>query len=69
MNGDGHVRRRAGRTNGGAILLTTKSGTNALHGSLYYIFRAERFNAKFWSNNYVRPGARPAELLDGRRGN
>ncbi|MCL5742501.1 MAG: carboxypeptidase-like regulatory domain-containing protein, partial [Acidobacteria bacterium] len=43
-----------GRTNGGALLLTTKSGTNMFHGSAYYHFRDERFNANSWSNNYVR---------------
>ncbi len=43
-----------GRTNGGAILITTKSGANQFHGSAYYHFRDERFNANSWSNKYVR---------------
>lgn len=41
-----------GRTNGGSILVATRSGTNAYHGSAYYHFRDERFNANSWTNNY-----------------
>jgi hypothetical protein len=41
-----------GRTNGGSILIATRSGTNEYHGSAYYHFRDERFNANSWTNNY-----------------
>lgn len=41
-----------GRTNGGSILVATKAGTNELHGSAYYNFRDERFNANSWTNKY-----------------
>ncbi len=41
-----------GRTNGGSIMVTTKSGTNEYHGSAYYHIRDERFNANSWTNNY-----------------
>ncbi|MGE5482858.1 MAG: carboxypeptidase regulatory-like domain-containing protein [Bacteroidota bacterium] len=41
-----------GRTNGGSILVATKTGTNQLHGSAYYNFRDERFNANSWTNKY-----------------
>jgi hypothetical protein len=34
-----------GRFNGGVVNLTTKSGTNALHGSLFEFFRNEALNA------------------------
>src|SRR5205823_4929508 len=35
-----------GRFNGGVINLTTKSGTNALHGSVFEFFRNEGLNAR-----------------------
>jgi hypothetical protein len=35
-----------GRFNGGVVNLTTKSGTNSLHGSLFEFFRNETLNAK-----------------------
>ena len=35
-----------GRSNGGAILVNTKSGTNALHGTLFEFFRNEKLNAR-----------------------
>ncbi len=41
-----------GRTNGGSILVSTKTGGNQFHGSAYYNFRDERFNANSWTNNY-----------------
>jgi len=41
-----------GRTNGGSILVATRSGTNEYHGSAYYHIRDERFNANSWTNNY-----------------
>ena len=41
-----------GRSNGGSILISTKSGGNTYHGSAYYHIRDERFNANSWTNNY-----------------
>ena len=35
-----------GRTNGGVIIATIKSGTNSLHGTMYDFVRNEAFNAK-----------------------
>ena len=40
-----------GRTKGGSMFVSTKGGTNDYHGSLYYHFRDERFNANSWTNN------------------
>jgi len=38
----------AGRQAGGQIGITTRSGTNELHGSLYEYFRDDRFEATDW---------------------
>src|SRR5438876_2022950 len=38
---------------GAAVLMTTKSGTNQLHGSVYDYFRAENLNANSFQRNYV----------------
>lgn len=35
-----------GRTGGGVIQMTTKSGTNELHGSAYEFFRNDDLNAR-----------------------
>jgi hypothetical protein len=40
-----------GRTGGGVITSATRSGTNALHGSVYGYIRRDRFNANSWTNN------------------
>ena len=42
-----------GRSNGGAISITTKSGTNEFHGSAFYYTQAEALNANAWENNRV----------------
>jgi len=42
-----------GRFNGGVINLSTRSGSNVLHGSLYNFFRNEQLNAR----NYFAPAA------------
>ena len=46
-----------GRFNGGVVNLTTKSGTNAFHGSLFEFVRNEALNARnfFASANPVKP--------------
>ena len=40
-----------GYTLGGVINLVTKSGTNALHGTLYNFFRNDALDANTWANN------------------
>jgi hypothetical protein len=39
------------RASGGNISITTKSGTNDLHGSLFDFYQSQRFNANSWQNN------------------
>jgi hypothetical protein len=41
-----------GRVPGGQFSLTTRSGTNNLHGSLYEYFRNEDLDANNWFNDY-----------------
>ncbi|MFB3902396.1 MAG: carboxypeptidase regulatory-like domain-containing protein [Acidobacteriota bacterium] len=41
-----------GNTGGAAVLMTTKSGTNRFHGSVYDYFRSENLNANSFQNNY-----------------
>lgn len=41
-----------GRFGGGVIAMTTKSGTNQLHGELYEYLRNTSLNANDWFNNY-----------------
>jgi hypothetical protein len=40
-----------GRLSGGAVNIQTRSGTNELHGSLYYFARDDVFNANSWDGN------------------
>jgi hypothetical protein len=42
-----------GRTSGGIESFTTKSGTNAYHGTAFDIFRNQALDANSWDNNYV----------------
>lgn len=39
------------RASGGNITITTKSGTNELHGLLFDYYQSQRFNANTWLNN------------------
>jgi hypothetical protein len=41
-----------GNVNGGAILLSTKSGTNYFHGSAYDFLENDNLNANSWANNF-----------------
>jgi len=53
-----------GRSGGGNFQLVTKSGTNALHGSVYYYLQNEKFNANdffFNKDGIARPVARRNE--------
>src|SRR4030095_9534822 len=49
-----------GRFNGGGGHLTTRSGSNALHGSVFEFFRNEHLNARnyFQASNPVKPDYR-----------
>ncbi|MEX2261460.1 MAG: carboxypeptidase-like regulatory domain-containing protein [Bryobacteraceae bacterium] len=40
-----------GHSNGGAISITTRSGTNDLHGAAYFYKRWRALNANSWNNN------------------
>src|SRR5436190_1457077 len=41
------------RASGGNISVTTKSGTNQLHGGVFDYFQADWLNANSWLNNKV----------------
>jgi hypothetical protein len=41
-----------GNVNGGEIIMVTKGGTNAFHGSLYSFYENQDLTANLWSNNY-----------------
>jgi hypothetical protein len=40
-----------GRSNGGALSFSTRSGTNELHGSAYDFYQNRALNANSWTNN------------------
>ena len=40
-----------GRTGGGVIAIATRSGTNALHGSVFEFLRNSKLDANSWTNN------------------
>jgi len=42
-----------GRTSGGIESFTTKSGTNAYHGTVFDLFRNQALDANSWDNNFV----------------
>jgi hypothetical protein len=44
-----------GRSTGGQVVLTTRSGTNQLHGELYEYFRNDALDASNWFNGTVVP--------------
>lgn len=41
-----------GRNSGANVMITTKAGSNALHGALFYFLRNTAFNANEWFRNY-----------------
>jgi Carboxypeptidase regulatory-like domain/TonB dependent receptor-like, beta-barrel/TonB-dependent Receptor Plug Domain len=51
-----------GRSPGGQVILSTRSGTNDLHGGLFDYFRNDAMDANNWFNNAATPSiTRPAE--------
>ncbi len=42
-----------GNVNGGDILYSTKSGTDAFHGSMFYFLTNENLNANTWANKHT----------------
>ncbi|MBI3208561.1 MAG: carboxypeptidase regulatory-like domain-containing protein, partial [Candidatus Solibacter usitatus] len=45
-----------GRNSGGQAAMITRSGTNEIHGNLFYFFRTPRLNANEWENNLDQVG-------------
>ena len=41
-----------GRLSGGAVSLSTKSGTSDIHGQAFIYYQADQFNANSWQNNW-----------------
>ncbi|MBI2687133.1 MAG: carboxypeptidase regulatory-like domain-containing protein [Acidobacteria bacterium] len=48
----------SGRNSGGQVAMVTKSGTNELHGSGFWLYRTPRFNANEWESNLNNVGKR-----------
>lgn len=48
----------SGRNSGGQVAMVTKSGTNDLHGTGFWMYRTPRFNANEWQNNLTGVGKR-----------
>ncbi len=42
-----------GRNSGANVIISTKSGTNAFHGDVFYFNRNTDYNANEWFNNYT----------------
>ena len=51
-----------GRASGGILTITTKSGSNQFHGSLYEYVRNDAFDANTWNNKHVIPEVRKPKL-------
>jgi len=51
-----------GQSGGGQVNIVTKSGTNSLHGSVYYFGRNDALNANNWFNTNTVPAIRKGEL-------
>lgn len=47
-----------GRNSGGQVTMTTRSGTNQLHGTAFFFYRTPRLNANEWANNTDKVGKR-----------
>lgn len=53
-----------GRTPGGQVILLTRSGSNALHGSLFEYFRNDKLDANDWFANSQRASRAPLRFND-----
>src|SRR2546425_7748188 len=42
-----------GRNSGASVMVATRSGTNSLHGALFYFNRNTAYNANEWFNNFT----------------
>jgi hypothetical protein len=51
-----------GQSGGGQVNIVTKSGTNQLHGSVYYFGRNDALDANNWFNTNTVPAVRKGEL-------
>jgi hypothetical protein len=51
-----------GRSNGGAVTIVTKGGTNRLHADVYFYKRWAALNANSWSNNRVGAAKSPVDF-------
>jgi hypothetical protein len=47
----GNATAEFGRNSGGQVTMVTRSGTNQLHGNLFYFYRTPALNANEWENN------------------
>ncbi|MBN9661055.1 MAG: carboxypeptidase regulatory-like domain-containing protein [Acidobacteria bacterium] len=47
-----------GRNSGGQVAMVTKSGTNEIHGSLFWFYRTPSLNANEWESNLNNVGKR-----------
>ncbi|MCS7026847.1 MAG: TonB-dependent receptor [Bryobacteraceae bacterium] len=54
----GNTTAEFGRNSGGQVAMVTRSGTNEVHGSLFWFYRTPRLNANEWENNLNRLGKR-----------
>ncbi|MFZ0418883.1 MAG: carboxypeptidase regulatory-like domain-containing protein [Candidatus Sulfotelmatobacter sp.] len=57
-----------GESSGGQVSVLTKSGTNAIHGSLYEYHSDNGLNASGWNNDHTVPVTEKPPLVDNRFG-
>jgi hypothetical protein len=57
-----------GQSSGGQVSVVTKSGTNAIHGSLYEYHADNGLNANGWTNDHTVPITAKPPLVDNRFG-
>jgi len=57
-----------GESSGGQVSVVTKSGTNAIHGSLYEYHADNGLNASGWDNDHTTPVTPKPPLVDNRFG-
>ena len=53
-----------GNFQGGVINVVIKSGTNEFHGTVFEIFRNDKFNANSWARNWTVGGIRAPDPLE-----